>query len=191
MKKIIFIIVFLLIPFYAYSADVACTALSAATLAGSECMALDQSGSAYNTSPDALKTYVYASPQLGGDAALNSNMLTEEFTACAGNNFTAGEIAYSSSGCMAEMDASTSATAAGAAAIALETINAEATGTFGVYGILDTSGLTAGSIYYSSTTAGAMDTTAPDQAGEVVRILGSAYTANKFFFNPDQSYVEN
>jgi len=58
------------------------------------------------------------------------------------------------------------------------------------HGIWTTTGLTAGSIYYASATAGGITTTAPSTTGQIVRIVGTALTTTELFFNPDMTFVE-
>lgn len=148
---------------------------------------------AATANPNAIDNVVEdTTPQLGGDLDINTQMLKQIFTACAGNTFTSGEIAYISSGeCMAKMDASDASTATAGAAIALDTIAASTTGPFGLWGVYTTTGMTAGAIQYSSTTAGAMTEIPPTNPGEIQRILGVAYTSSTLFFHPDTSWYEN
>ena len=58
------------------------------------------------------------------------------------------------------------------------------------YGIYTTTGLTAGAIYYASTTAGGITTTAPSGSGDIVRIIGYALSTTELFVDPDKTYVE-
>ena len=62
-------------------------------------------------------------------------------------------------------------------------------GTFHLFGVYTTTGLTAGSRYYVSTTAGDWTATTPSAAGDFVREIGQAISTTKLFFNPDRSYV--
>ena len=53
-----------------------------------------------------------------------------------------------------------------------------------------TTGLTAGDIYYASTTPGAITNVMPDGSGDIVRIIGYALSTTQLFFNPDTTYIE-
>ncbi len=50
---------------------------------------------------------------------------------------------------------------------------------------------TPGGLIYLSTTIGALTQTAPIATGEIVQILGYATHADRMFFRPDHTYVEN
>ena len=128
-------------------------------------------------------------PQLGGALDLNAKGITEEFTA--GEAVADNDLCYlKSDGKFWKADADAAATADGMLAIATATISADATGTFLVFGRKTTSGLTAGSTYYVSTTLGAITATAPSATGDIVRIVGHALSTTVLFFNPDQTYIE-
>lgn len=128
-------------------------------------------------------------PQLGGSLDLNGKSFTETLTA--GESVVAGDICYlkAADGKYWKADASAEATAATKLAMATASISADATGTFLIYGVYTTTGLTAGN-YYLSETAGAMTATAPTTSGAIIRILGTAESTTKFFFNPDTTYLE-
>ena len=127
---------------------------------------------------------------LGGNLKLGGNAITEDLTA--GEALSAGDLCYlSTDGMMWKADASAESTSITLLAIATETISANATGTFLLFGSYTTSGLTAGDIMYVSETAGAMTNTAPSTSGSVVRIVGYALSTTVLFFNPDNSYITN
>jgi cytoskeletal protein CcmA (bactofilin family) len=127
--------------------------------------------------------------KIGVPIDINSQSLTEELTA--GESVVAGNICYlKSDGKFWKADASAESTSKGMIAMATESISADATGTFMLYGSYTTTGLTAGGQYYISETAGASTATAPTTSTSIVRIVGYAISTTRFFFNPDNSYVE-
>jgi hypothetical protein len=78
--------------------------------------------------------------------------------------------------------------------ISTATISNNATGTFGVYGLLrddSYAGWTVGGLLYLSTTAGAITQTAPSGTDDVIQILGVAYASKIIFFNPQLVQVEH
>ena len=128
-------------------------------------------------------------PQLGGALDINSKGFTEELTA--GESVVAGNVCYlKSDGKFWKTDADAVATSKGMLAMSLDTISADATGTFLIKGSYTTSGLTAGSEYYLSTTAAALTDTAPSGTGDIVRIAGYAISTTRLYFNPDGTYIE-
>tara|TARA_Y100000310_G_C20694681_1_gene824704 strand:+ start:690 stop:1319 length:630 start_codon:yes stop_codon:yes gene_type:complete len=128
-------------------------------------------------------------PQLGGVLALNSKGITEELTA--GESLVNSDLCYlKEDGKMWKVDADAESTADTLLAIATATISGDATGTFLLYGIHTTSGLTAGDIQYVSTTEGEWTSTAPSGTGDIVRIIGYALDTTVLFFKPDNSYIE-
>ena len=131
-------------------------------------------------------------PQLGGDLDLNGNGLTEELTAATGNTFAAGDVAVvGSTGDMILADASAESTCKGPVFLALEAISATTSGTFMRLGRYTTTGLTAGSEYYVSETAGDYTTTRPSTAGTIVRPIGMAISTTVLVFDGSGTYVEN
>jgi hypothetical protein len=74
--------------------------------------------------------------------------------------------------------------------MALGTISADNAGDLLIRGYYTDTGLTAGSPYYISATAGAKTATAPSTSGQIVRIVGYAISATSFFFDPDHTYIE-
>lgn len=146
------------------------------------------------TFPNSSGTIVIA----GSTNTLSNKTLDETnkfgitLTAAAGNNFTLMEVGYlNSSGQVVEADADTVATSAGMLVLATGTINASASGVFVPLGFQTTSGLTAGATYYLSSTTGGITTTKPSSPGTVARVVGYAVSSTIFYFNPDQTYVEN
>jgi hypothetical protein len=95
-----------------------------------------------------------------------------------------GNIVYlSGSETWSQADASAESTAKGM--IGLRISSSEVL-TRGVY---TTTGLTAGAIYYLSTTTGGITTTGPTGT-DIRRIIGYALSTTKLFFDPDKSYVQ-
>jgi len=146
----------------------------------------------------AVKTYVDGqcelsndtTPQLGGSLDLNSKGITEELIA--GESLVNGNLCYiNGSGYMNKSDASIESTCDTLLAMCTESISAYATGTFLLFGKYGTSGLTPGSEYFASETAGAITTTRPTNSGTIIRHVGTALTSNILFFNPSHSYVEH
>lgn len=113
----------------------------------------------------------------------------EEFTA--GENVADEDLCYlKNDGKFWKADADAEASANTLLAVATETINAEATGTFLLRGKKTTSGLTAGSLYFVSTTTGDWTLTAPSGSGDIVRIVGYALSTTVLYFSPDITYIE-
>lgn len=122
-------------------------------------------------------------PQIGGDLDWNSNGLKLVSQTVGGSN---GNVVYlSGSNTWSQADASAEATCSDALGIR---ISATEVLTHGVY---TTSGLTAGSLYYVSETAGAITTTKPTTSASIVRSIGSALSTTELLVDPDKSYVEN
>lgn len=128
-------------------------------------------------------------PQLGGDLDINSKAFTGEYTAAV--TLADGDLVYmNSSGKMALMDADAEATTKGMLAIATEAITVDTTGSFVLMGNYTTTGLTTGSTYYVSVTAGDFTTTAPSATGDQLRIVGYATSTTNLFVNASQLWVE-
>lgn len=113
-------------------------------------------------------------------------------TATAGENLVFGDVCYmKSDGKMWKADAN----AAGlypATAMALETINANASGSFLLQGQArdDTWAWTIGGVIYLSTTPGAMTQTQPAATDDVIQVIGVAFpNADTMYFNPSPDYI--
>jgi len=107
--------------------------------------------------------------------------------ATVGENVTIGQCLYlKSDGKYWKTDADASATTLGKLAAALGTIAADATGALLESGYVrdDTWNWTIGGVVYVSTTVGEFTQTAPSGAGDVVRIVGYAVTADVIYFDP-------
>ena len=125
---------------------------------------------------------------------VNDTGAGEIITFGGGSSLTAGKIYYlNSSGTWTEADADAIATSDGLLAIALGTTP----GTHGMLlrGFFDAhshlSNFVSGLPVYLSTTAGAMDTTQPSGADDVVRCVGyCTNTANVIYFNPSSTTIE-
>ena len=147
-----------------------------------------------------------ASPQLGGDLDLTdyeilldstpgsdhtASGLKASFTA--GENLVFGNCCYlKSDGKMWKSQADASATMP-IMAMALATINADASGEFLIYGIVrdDTWNWTVGGLIYAYDDAsGALIQTAPSDAGDQVQVVGVATHADRMLFNPNLELVE-
>lgn len=116
-------------------------------------------------------------------------IVTSEFTA--GENLVAGNLAYlKSDGKLWKANADAVATIKGLLVLVLETINTDKTGTCLLKGKYTTSGLTVADELFVSTTAGTWQNTAPSGSGDVVRIIGYAFSTTVLYFDPDKSYVE-
>ena len=121
-------------------------------------------------------------PQLGGNLDWNSNGIMLVGQTVGGSD---GDLVYlSSANTWSQADADAESTCSGMLGIRISST------TVLTHGVYTTSGLTAGSKYYASTTAGGMTTTAPSATGDIVRIVGYALSTTEFFFDPDKSYVE-
>jgi len=116
-------------------------------------------------------------------------VLTETFTAA--STLSAGDLCYlDSSGEMDLTDADAETTADTLLSVATEAITSASSGAFLLSGKHETTGLTTGSVYYVSTTAGDWTTTRPSGTGDIVRIVGYALSTTVLYFNPDGTYVE-
>jgi len=128
-------------------------------------------------------------PQLGASLDLNNFGCTREETAAV--SLVAGDFCYmNASGKFDKADASVEATCDTVLLLCLDTISADAVGTFLEFGEYTTTGLTAGSNYYVSETAGAITATAPSTSLSIVRIVGTALSTTVLKFKPDTTYVE-
>lgn len=130
-------------------------------------------------------------PQLGGALDLNSKPIITIFTA--GESLVDGDLCYvGASSRMWKADASTETTCDTLLAICTETKSAGQNGTFVVFGIYATTGLSATTEYFVSTTAGEWVTSAskPSGVGEIVRHVGTAFGTTALWFNPSHTYIE-
>ena len=118
------------------------------------------------------------------------------FIYTAGENLVRGDVCYvkPADGKLWKASATTIATAP-CVAIALATINADATGLFGHSGILrdDTRypALTVNGLLYLATTAGTITQTLPAATNNVDQVLGIALSTHSIIFNPSYSIVEH
>lgn len=115
-------------------------------------------------------------------------------TLTAGENLAFGDIGYmKSDGKVWKADASAIATS-NALFIATATIAADASGVFGLHGIVrDDSAynFTIGGKIYLSETAGGITQTAPTTTDSVTQIIGVALTADMWLFQPNLVQVEH
>lgn len=160
----------------------------ALTLTGAD-ITMTGSGTNTYTYPSASDTLVgrastddLSNKSLGNDLDWNSNGVKITSQTVGGNN---GDLVYlSSANTWSQADADAEATCSSALGLR---ISATEVLTIGVY---TTTGLTAGSTYYASTTAGGITTTAPSGTGDIVRIVGYALSTTEFFFKPDGTFIE-
>jgi hypothetical protein len=145
-------------------------------------------------------------PQLGGDLDLNQKSFVYDptptndhawsgdvFPATAGENVVIGDVCYlKSDGKFWKADADAEATAKGLIVMATASISQNATGVFLRKGFIrdDTWNWTVGAELFVHTTPGNPTATKPSGSGDVVRIVGYAYTADVIWFDPDTAYVE-
>jgi len=116
---------------------------------------------------------------------------TQRMTLTAGEDLVNGDWCYlKSDGKMWKTDASAEATAAGMICVCTATIATDATGVFIKRDAYTTSGLTAGSAYYLSETAGAITDTKPTTSGAIVRTVSYALSTTVLIVDVDQTYIE-
>jgi len=121
-------------------------------------------------------------PQLGGNLDLNSKGIIITGQTVGGSD---GNLVYlSAANTWSQADADAESTCKGMLGIRVSATSVM------VQGIYTTTGLTAGAIYYASTTAGGITTTAPSGTGDIVRIIGYALSTTQLFVDPDKTYVE-
>jgi len=122
-------------------------------------------------------------PQLGGDLDYNSKGLIIASQTIDGGVST-GNLVYLDTTTWKQADADAITTATGVLGIYLGSNNIL------IDGVWTTTGLTAGSDYYMSTTAGGITTTAPSTTGDIVRFVGTALSTTLLFFKPDMTPME-
>ena len=121
-------------------------------------------------------------PQLGGNLDYNSNGIVLTGQTVGGSD---GNLVYlSSANTWSQADADAAATCSSLLGIR---ISSTIVLTQGVY---TTTGLSAGSTYYASTTAGGITTTAPSGTGNIVRIIGYALSTTELYIAPETTYIE-
>lgn len=122
-------------------------------------------------------------PQLGGDLDYNSNGVKIIGQTVGGSDGNA--VRLSGSNTWSTADASAEATVKTALGIRINATDVL------VHGVYTTTGLTAGSLYYVSETAGAITVTIPTTSGSIVRPIAYALTTTELYVFPSGSYVEN
>ena len=121
----------------------------------------------------------------------DNTSLTEEYEFTAGESVVSGDLCYfKSDGKMWKADADAVATSKGLIVICLDTISADADGTFLLKGEYTTTGLTAGDELYISTTEGEWQNSPPSVSVDIVRIIGYSLSTTVLYFNPDKTYFE-
>ena len=110
----------------------------------------------------------------------------------AGETITAGNICqFKSDSKVWLADASVVGTSKGKLLLAMEDVTTGANGFFMDQGLWIDSGLTVGSEYFLSETAGGITTTAPSATSTIKRVVGYALSATSFSFEPEKSYYTN
>jgi len=177
---------------YNVSESVAASSIAARNASGYLYAVYFNSSAAAQTTDATGYVYYTADGYLRKKTLVNVRLELHSETATAGEALVAGNICYlKSDGKYWKANASAEATASGRLLMAMATIAANATGKFYAYGgYRTTTGLTTGSIYYLSTTAGGITTTAPATTGNVVRVVGYASSTTKFNFEPSNSWGE-
>jgi hypothetical protein len=131
------------------------------------------------------------------DTMADDSVSGETFVGTAGEDLAWGDVVYmAADGKFYKADADSSSTAP-AVAFCTATISADASGEFLKRGwIRDdsaynfTKGPGASGLIYLSTDAGAVTQTAPSGTGDQVQVLGWAYTADIWYFEPQLVVVE-
>jgi hypothetical protein len=159
--------------------------------------ALTFNGSTYgqvNTSVSSGRTSKEV--EIFGDSPLwNANQMTIEVSNDSGSAMSAGDLCYisgDSSGVpqVTLADADAEASCSKMLVLIIDSISNGSDGTALIKGQWTTTGLTASSVYFASTTAGDFTTTAPSGTGDIVRIIGYALSTTKLYFDPDKTFVE-
>jgi len=146
------------------------------------------------------------SPQLGGNLSLNQHNIYydptptvdhtyngEIINGTPGESVVIGDVCYlKSDGKFWKIDADAEATTKGLCVMVTETISADGEGTFLLKGFIrdDTWTWTIGAELFGSTTPGNPTETKPSATGDIVRLMGYAFSADVIYFNPDQTYIE-
>jgi len=134
-------------------------------------------------------------PSLDGGGKLDLSFMpsgigADTRTVTAGETLAAGDLIYFDAVPEAfKADANSDAKAA--IGFVLAGISAAATGTayFGSGIISGLSGLTPGSKYYLSTTAGTIDTAKPTGTGDIIQQIGVALSATELYFEPQDAIL--
>jgi len=122
-------------------------------------------------------------PSLGGDIDYSSNGVKIIGQTVGGSNGNA--VYLSGSNTWTQADSSAEATCKTSLGIRISATDVL------LHGVYTTTGLTAGSLYYVSETAGAITTTAPITSLSIVRPIGYALTTTELYVFPAGAYVEN
>lgn len=169
---------------------------------------------AWSTPPDTntglLNIVEDVTPQLGGNLDANqksidwSTALSSDHTAAgdikthtAGENLVFGNFCYlkAADSKIWKTDANAEATCSQEVVIALESIDADATGSFLHWGwARDDSWAWVDEgdpLFFSAAATGAVTETAPAGAADIIRIAGYIESATVIKFDPDQTYIEH
>lgn len=129
-------------------------------------------------------------PEHESDHSVGNNSIVRIMTA--GENVVIGEVCYyKSDGKFWKTDANAESTSKGLIALAIENINAEATGEFLFIGTFrdDTYIFTGADELFLWTVAGDLSATKPSGNDDVVRKIANVITADIIFFNPSPDYI--
>ena len=129
-------------------------------------------------------------PTLGTNSTATGIVIDDQ---TAGENLVFGDLVYfKSDSKWWKANATSAATTDGMLGLVLETINAQATGKILIKGFVryDTWNFTVAQWLYVGETDGTITGTAPSDTGDQVRKIGTAYTADIIYFNPDSTIVE-
>jgi hypothetical protein len=142
---------------------------------------------------------VDATAKMTDDVGWNKDPTTavgsgEKVAGTAGESLVFGDLVYfKSDGKWWKTDADAVATAGPVRlGLAMGTYAGDGAGIFLLRGFAELAGwsFTVGAAQYVSTTAGALQSTAPSGTGDIVRVVGYAHDATTLYFCPDTSWVE-
>lgn len=184
----------------------------AASLSGTEIIAVDQSGVSLRTTTQGIANLLLASPTFTGVPAAptaspgtnTTQLATTAFVAAAvtgGSGITASLVAseniaagaiiniFSNAGVATMRNANATDQTRPAHGYVLLSVSSAATGTYYGGGSIDTalSGLTPGTTYYLNTSNGAVTATPPSTTGNIVQEVGQALSASSLAFFPKNS----
>lgn len=134
-------------------------------------------------------------PSLDASGKLDTTFMPTGFGAdtlslTAGEALSAGDLIYvNASGQMLKADADSAAKAAVGFVLASVANSASGTAYFGSGLVTGLTGLTAGSMYYLSQTAGTITTTAPTGTNVIQQPVGFATSATTLYFEPQRAVL--
>ena len=140
-----------------------------------------------------LQTLIMLDTLIDVVPSINNTWNGRVMSAVAGENLAIGDVCYlKSDGKFWKADADAEATSKGMLMMATNTIAGDASGLFLRKGFIrnDSWSFTVGAELFIHTTPGGPTSTKPSGTGDIVRIVGYAYTTSIVYFDPDKSYVE-